>query len=156
MSYDAVVADVAAAAAELRRDGRVRSLFSIGFCLGGRLSFLTATMGQGFAGSIGFYGWPTGAHRSGSPAPAESASLMQGAILGIFGGADQGIGAAPVEEFRKALEAADVDHEVITYDRAPHSFFDRKADEFAQQSADAWRKTLEFIGSHTEPASAVA
>src|SRR6185312_948248 len=98
----------------LKREGRVRALFSIGFCLGGRLAFLTTTMGQGFAGAIGFYGWPTGPHRSGSPAPAESASQMEGAILGIFGGADQGIGAAPVEEFRKALAAAGVDHEVIT------------------------------------------
>ena len=145
LQYDAVVADIRAAADELRRDGRVRSLFAVGFCMGGRLAFLTPTMGLGIAGAIGFYGWPTGAHRSGSPAPAEVASQIDGAILGIFGGADQGINAGVVEEFRTALVAADVDHELITYEGAPHSFFDRKAAEFAEQSADAWRRTLEFV-----------
>jgi carboxymethylenebutenolidase len=127
----------------------VRALFSIGFCLGGRLAFLTTTMGLRFRGAIGFYGWPTGAHRSGSPAPADSATQMEGSILGIFGGADQGINAATVEEFRNALEAAGVDHEVVTYDGAPHSFFDRKAADFAEASADSWRRTLEFVRSHT-------
>jgi carboxymethylenebutenolidase len=148
MSYDDQVADIAAAADELKRDGRVRALFSIGFCLGGRLAFLTTTMGLGFDGAIGFYGWPTGAHRSGSPAPADSATQMRGSILGIFGGADQGINAAVVEEFRTALAAADVDHEVVTYDGAPHSFFDRKAADFAEASADAWRRTLDFVRTH--------
>ena len=152
MSYDDQVADIAAAADELKRDGRVRALFSIGFCLGGRLAFLTTTMGLGFNGAIGFYGWPTGAHRSGSPAPADSATQMQGSILGIFGGADQGINAATVEEFRKALEAADVDHEIVTYHGAPHSFFDRKAADFAEASADAWRRTLDFVRAHSAAA----
>jgi carboxymethylenebutenolidase len=152
LQYDAVVADIRAAATELRRDGRVRSLFAVGFCMGGRLAFLAPTMGIGIAGAIGFYGWPTGPHRSGSPAPAEVASQIDGAILGIFGGADQGINAGVVEEFRTALVAADVDHELITYEGAPHSFFDRKAAEFAEASSDAWRRTLEFVRRHTAPA----
>jgi carboxymethylenebutenolidase len=38
------------------------------------------------------------------------------------------------------------------YDGAPHSFFDRKAAEFAEASEGAWRETLAFIASHT-PAS---
>jgi carboxymethylenebutenolidase len=149
LNYDENVADIAAAADELRRDGRVRSVFTIGFCMGGRLAFLTPTMRIGVAGAIGYYGWPTGAHRSGSPAPAEVASEMNGAILGIFGGADQGINAAAVEGFRKALVGANVDHEIVTYEGAPHSFFDRKAAEFAEASADSWQKVLEFVRSQT-------
>jgi carboxymethylenebutenolidase len=149
MSYDEQVADIAAAVDALKDGGRVRSVFSIGFCLGGRLAFLTTTMGLGFAGAIGFYGWPTGSHRSGSPAPADMASQMQGSILGIFGGADQGINAGVVEEFRTALATANVDHEIVTYEGAPHSFFDRKAADFAEASADAWRRTLDFVRTHT-------
>jgi carboxymethylenebutenolidase len=152
MNYDENVADITAAADELRRDGRVRALFAVGFCLGGRLAFLTTTMGIRVAGAIGFYGWPTGAHRSGSPAPADMAAQMRGAILGIFGGADQGINAGVVDEFRTALVAAKVDHEVVVYEGAPHSFFDRKAAEFADASADSWRKALEFVKEHTPAA----
>jgi carboxymethylenebutenolidase len=149
LSYDAAVGDIRAAAEELRSEGRVRAVFAVGFCLGGRLAFLTPTMDAGIGGAIGFYGWPTGPHRSGSPAPADVAAQIDGAILGIFGGADQGITASVVEEFRKALVAADVEHEIVTYPGAPHSFFDRKADEFAEQSADSWRKVLHFVREHT-------
>ncbi len=152
LQYDQNVADITVAADELRRDGRVTTLFSIGFCLGGRLAFLTPTMGIGVAGAVGYYGWPTGPHRSGSPAPAEVASQIDSAVLGIFGGADQNINADVVDEFRRALVAADVEHEIISYEGAPHSFFDRKAEDFAQASADSWRRVLAFVGSHTAAA----
>ncbi len=48
-------------------------------------------------------------------------------------------------EFETALTAAGTPHELVTYPDAPHSFFDRKAADFAEASADAWRRTLEFI-----------
>ncbi len=99
-------ADIAAAAGVLRSPdgGAVRSLFATGFCMGGRLAFLTATLGLGVAGVIGFYGWPTGPARNDTPAPADMAPAMEGSVLGIFGGADQGIGASVIDEFETALE----------------------------------------------------
>jgi carboxymethylenebutenolidase len=51
-----------------------------------------------------------------------------------------------VAEFEGALEAAGVEHRSITYPDAPHSFFDRRATEFASASEDAWRQMLEFMG----------
>ena len=38
-----------------------------------------------------------------------------------------------------------VEHDVVTYDSAPHSFFDRKQEEFADASDDAWRRVLAFV-----------
>ena len=52
------------------------------------------------------------------------------------------------EEFDRALTAAGVEHEVVTYDGAPHSFFDRRYEEFAGASDDAWHRTLEFLDQH--------
>ena len=46
-----------------RRAGSVRALFSVGFCFGGALSFHQAASGLGYAGVIGFYGWPLGLPR---------------------------------------------------------------------------------------------
>ena len=40
---------------------------------------------------------------------------------------------------------AGVEHEIVVYDGAPHSFFDRKQEEFAEASDDAWNRTLRFI-----------
>ena len=66
-----------------------------------------------------------------------------------MGGADQAIPPEDVEAFEQALDAAGVEHELVTYDGAPHSFFDRKQEEFADASEDAWRRTLAFIEAHT-------
>jgi carboxymethylenebutenolidase len=126
----------------------VRAVFAIGFCFGGRLAFLANTLGLDLAGSIGFYGWPVGA-RGDIPAPADSTGLMTGPVLGIFGGADRGIPPEAVETFRDALAATGIPHEVVSYPAAPHSFFDRKAEDFADASADAWERVLAFIRTNT-------
>ena len=82
------------------------------------------------------------------PAPADVADEIEAPILGLFGGADAGIPPAAVEAFDAALDEAGVEHRLITYPGAPHSFFDRKAAEFAKESAAAWQEVLGFIRAH--------
>jgi carboxymethylenebutenolidase len=144
-------ADIRTAAAWLRSDkgGRVTSLFTVGFCFGGRLSFLAATLGLDLAGVIGFYGVPVGPSRNDMPAPATVAEGMASPVLGLFGGADQAIPPTSIATFEAALAAAGVEHRVVTYPDAPHSFFDRKADEFGRTSEAAWAEVLGFVRSHT-------
>lgn len=146
---DSLHADVAAAAAHLRstEGGAAERLYSVGFCFGGRLSLLQATSGLELAGVIGFYGWPVGPHRTGLPAPADLAAAFTCPVLSIWGGADQGIGPEAVEAFGTALAAAGVEHRSVVYPDAPHSFFDRRATEFAAASEDAWRQMLAFMGA---------
>jgi carboxymethylenebutenolidase len=62
-----------------------------------------------------------------------------------MGGADAGIPAEDVAAFEEALAEAGVEHELVTYEGAPHSFFDRKQEEFADVSTDAWSRVLTFI-----------
>ena len=154
MTWDNVGADIRTGIATLRdarwAGGRApTSLFTTGFCMGGRLAFVSATLGLGLAGVLGFYGWPTGPHRNGSPAPAEVASAIDSPVLAIWGGADRGITRDVVETFEAALRAAGVEHRSITYPGAPHSFFDRTATEHADASAAAWQEALDFIRTHT-------
>ena len=136
--------DVAAAAAHLRRS--VERLYTVGFCLGGRVSLLQAATGLGVMGVIGLYPWPVGPHRSGLPAPADEAPRFACPVLAIYGGADAGIPAAQRDAFDHALDSSGVEHRTVVYDGAPHSFFDRKAAEFADDSAAAWDEILRFIG----------
>jgi len=150
-TYATLATDIAAGAAELRATGRVRSLFTVGFCFGGRLAFLTATQDLRLAGAIGFYGPPTGIARNGMPAPADVAAQMRAPILGIFGGADPSIPETALDEFDRVLTAAGVGHEIASYPGAPHSFFDRKATEFADASNDAWGKVLDFVRANASP-----
>jgi carboxymethylenebutenolidase len=149
-TWTGLSADIRAAAAEIRSDAsRIGTLFTVGFCFGGRQAFDSATLGLDLAGVIGFYGRTVGEHGSGMPAPVDVAGSMRGDVLGLFGGADAGIPPEAITAFDDALTAAGVDHRLITYDGAPHSFFDRKAAEFADASAAAWTEVLGFIGART-------
>lgn len=141
-----VQADLSAAAAALRERTGVESPATVGFCLGGFQSFLAGADVPGLAAVIGFYGILV--ERFGVSGPIARANDMRCPILGLFGGADQGIPVEQVEEFDDALDQAGVDHEIHVYPDAPHSFFDRRFAEHAEASEDAWRRMLAFLDRH--------
>jgi carboxymethylenebutenolidase len=148
-----VSADVAAAAAYLRSDqgGAVKSLFTVGFCFGGAASSLQAANNHGLAGVISFYGWPDGSPRRPAwPAPVEKVSEYECPILALYGGADEGIPPETRDRFEQALTKANVPHETVVYDGAPHSFFDRRQTDFAEASADSWRRVLDFVKQNSK------
>jgi len=137
-----VQSDVRAAVDWLRGQD-VDSIFTVGFCFGGRNSWLAAASGHDLKGAVGFYGSP--GTRDGNPGPTDRASEIDAPILALQAGADQNITAELNEAFDQALTEAGVEHEVVAYPGAPHSFFDRKQEEFADASEDAWSRTLAFI-----------
>jgi carboxymethylenebutenolidase len=151
LTWAGLSADIRAAATYIRSEpgGNVRDLFTTGFCVGGRISFLAGTLGLDLAGVIGFYGWPVGPHRSNTPAPESVAEQIASPVLALFGGADEAIPADAVEDFEAALKVARVDARVITYPGAPHSFFDKKADEYSRTSEEAWAEVLGFVRTNS-------
>jgi carboxymethylenebutenolidase len=152
-TWAGIRADIAAAVDEIRapEDGRAApgSVFTIGFCMGGRMSFLAATLGLELAGVIGMYGTLVGPWRNDAPAPVDLAGSIASPVLGLFGGADGAISSEAIATFDDRLTAAGIDHRLVTYPGAPHSFFDRKMAEFADASAAAWDETLAFIRART-------
>ena len=144
---EGIQADVAAAVEWLRMRAGVDSVFTVGFCMGGRQSWLSATGGHGLAGAAGFYGRP-GQGQDGTPGPAQRAGEMACPILALQAGDDQNITAEDNEAFEQALAAAGVEHELVTYDGAPHSFFDRRQEDFAAASDDAWARVVAFLDRH--------
>jgi carboxymethylenebutenolidase len=145
-TQEGIQADVAAAVERLRAAG-IQSVFTVGFCFGGRNSWLAAASGHRIAGAVGFYGRP--GSRDGVPGPTQRAAEMAAPILALQAGADRNITADDNAEFDRALQAAGVEHELVTYEGAPHSFFDRKQEEFADASDDAWNRVLAFIEDHS-------
>ena len=126
-----------------------RSVFTTGFCMGGRLASMSSTLKLGLAGAIPFYGWPTGESRNGTPAPAEVADQIENDLLIFYGEKDEGLTKEVRDTFDQALDKAGVRHDTVVYPGAPHGFFDRHFDEHADSSADAWDRTLAFIRKHT-------
>ena len=112
--------------------------------MGGRHSWLSAAGGHGLAGAAGFYG-RTREGPDGSPGPIERAPEMECPILALQAGDDQNITAEDNAAFEEALSAAGVSHELVTYPGAPHSFFDRKQEDFQDASDDAWARVMSFV-----------
>jgi carboxymethylenebutenolidase len=142
-TLDGVQADVAAAVSHLRQQG-CGAIVTVGFCFGGRQSWLATAEGHGLSGAVGFYGRPAEG-RDGSPGPTQRAAELRGPILALMGGNDPAIPVEDVDAFEAALDLAGVENEIHVYPGAPHSFFDRKQEEFADASEDAWNRVLEFL-----------
>jgi carboxymethylenebutenolidase len=143
-----IQADVAAAVAWLRspEGGSRRRIFTVGFCFGGRHSWLAAAAGHDLAGAVGFYGGP--GERNGQPGAIQLASQIASPILALQAGDDDHITPEDNAALDDALTSAGVEHEVVTYEGAPHSFFDRRQSEHQAASDDAWARVLAFIGAH--------
>jgi carboxymethylenebutenolidase len=146
-TYEGIRADVAAAVEALRTDDPGRPVFTVGFCFGGSNSWAQASNGHGLAGAIGFYGHPDRERPPGTTV-IDRVPAMECPVLGLMGGADPSIPAEVVERFDAALVEHGIEHEIVTYPGAPHSFFDRKYEEFADESSDAWRRVLAFVEAH--------
>jgi carboxymethylenebutenolidase len=131
-----VALDVEAAVKALGADRAV----TVGFCFGGAQSFMSATFGHaGLAGAVGFYG---SLKRDGRRWALDRAPETKIPVLGLFAGADDHITPDQVQAFDDALP---VEHEIHTYPDAPHSFFDRRQEDFKDESDDAWRRILGFV-----------
>ncbi|MBV9787141.1 MAG: dienelactone hydrolase family protein [Chloroflexi bacterium] len=150
VKFDSFVQDVQAALGFIRdASGEGAQVFVVGFCMGGTLTLLSGTRRElGLTGLIPFY---SGLSRDvdGQGTALDRASKTAYPVLAHFGGDDQGIPQDQVQALDEQLDAAGVEHEVVVYPGAPHSFFDRRAEQFATESAQAWQRSLEFIKAHT-------
>ncbi|MEA2387190.1 MAG: carboxymethylenebutenolidase, partial [Thermoleophilaceae bacterium] len=97
---DGVQTDLAAVVAKLRETCSV--IFTVGFCAGGRHSWIAAASGHDLHGAIGFYGRP-GTGQDGSRGAIDLAGEMQAPILGLMGGDDPLIPPEDVSAFERAL-----------------------------------------------------
>ena len=111
-----------------------------GFCMGGRLAYLSAARVSGLAGVVAYYGFLQA--EAGRLSPLQLAPEIRISVLGIFGGADPGISADQIAAFREALTA---DTEIVTYPDAPHGFLRYGATEHNVAIDDALRRTYRFF-----------
>jgi carboxymethylenebutenolidase len=121
----------------------------VGFCFGGRVSFLAAVRRR-LGGAVSFYGGgivSQGALR-GFPPLIDEAVSIETPWLGLFGDLDQSIPTEDVETLRAVMSAAAVDREIVRYPDADHGFHcDPRPSYNAEASKDAWERTMAWFGS---------
>ena len=156
LTDDGILMDVDAAFAHLDALGRdVDAIGLVGFCMGGRISFLAAAR-RSFGASVGFYGGGLVTPRFPQfPALVDESATLATPWLGLFGDDDGGIPVEEVETLRAALVDAPVPTEIVRYPGAEHGFFcDERPAYNAEASADAWPRTLDWFERHLAGTSA--
>ena len=151
LSDEGMLADFDATLHHLRKAGWTDGqIGAVGFCMGGRASFMLATKRR-LGASVGFYGGGIVTARSPKlPALVGDVTSMQTPWLGLFGDADQGIPTADVEALRRALgQESEGDWEIVRYPDAEHGFHcDARPSFHAVAAADGWKRTLEWFDKH--------
>ncbi|MHB1953848.1 MAG: dienelactone hydrolase family protein [Sulfobacillus sp.] len=133
---DAMVSDLKAWAQYLRGQGR--EVASIGYCMGGALSFALATELPDLKAAVCNYG----------VAPSsESMTAIQCPVFGFYGGTDHRI-TDQVPHVDSAMKEAGKTYYYEIYPEAGHAFFNDSRSSYDVNAArDAWAKTLQFLAS---------
>ena len=151
VSDDGIIADVDATIAYLRNAGfDDRRIGIVGFCFGGRVTFLIATR-RTLGAAVGFYGGGIVTKRLPLFDPLiGAAGRLATPWLGLFGDEDSGISVADVEQLRATLDReAKVAHDIVRYPGAEHGFHcDRRASYQEAAARDGWTRTLEWLRRH--------
>ena len=136
------------------RDGKIATW---GFCMGGSVAFLSATL-PGVRGAICFYGGSIAKpFRSGEAEALADADNVRAPLLLCFGEEDQGISRGDIDRIRTELDKRGLKYQLEVYPGVGHAFFrhgtpravgaqDRFSDEaIANAVADSWNLVQAFL-----------
>jgi carboxymethylenebutenolidase len=138
-----IVEDMGAAIGFLEKQGAVRAdrIAVTGFCMGGRVSYLTACALPGkIAAAAPFYG---------GGIPMDRTASLKAPVLAFFGEDDPFIPLDQVRTLEAEAKRLGKSVEVVTYPGAPHGFFCDERDSYRPDAAaDSWKRVLEFFARH--------
>jgi len=147
---DELLSDIQAALDFLKAQPEVKpgGYGCIGFCFGGHVAYLAATLADVKA-TASFYGAGiTTMTPGGGPPTVTRTAEIQGVLHAFFGLDDASIPAEQVAEIEAELQKHNIPHAVHRYPGAGHGFFcDRRADYRPEAAADAWQRVLQLFSS---------
>ena len=133
--------DIQSAHEWLRSNAQVKpnEISSVGFCMGGRTSFLANSVVP-LRAAVSFYGGGI------APGLLDRASKVQAPSLLIWGGLDKHIAPAHRKAVTEALSAQQKIYVNVEFSHADHGFFcDERASYEPRSARQAWALTLEFL-----------
>src|SRR5437879_5263880 len=146
---DQVMADLDATVAWAKKTdkGDTAKLGITGFCWGGRIVWLYAAHSKNLKAGVAWYGRLVGKPDKLHPKnPIDLVGSLKAPVLGLYGGADQGIPVETVERMRKALKEARKTGEIIVYPDTPHAFHaDYRPSYRKDKAEDGWKRLLDWF-----------
>ena len=144
-----VMSDLDATVAWAKATGKadVAKLGITGFCWGGRIVWLYAAHNPNLKAGVAWYGRLVGDADERHPKhPIDVVGSISAPILGLYGGADQGIPVETVERMRAALKEAGKTGEIIVYPDTPHAFNADYRPSYRKEAAeDGWKRMLDWF-----------
>jgi carboxymethylenebutenolidase len=144
-----VMSDLDATVAWAKKTGKgdTANLGITGFCWGGRIVWLYAAHNPDLKVGVAWYGRLVGAPDAMRPKnPIDLVGSLHAPVLGLYGGADDGIPVSTVEQMRKALKDAGKPGEIIVYPDTPHGFHaDYRPSYRKDKAEDGWKRLLEWF-----------
>lgn len=149
-----VLADLDACTAwAVAHGGDSAALAITGFCWGGRIVWLYAAHNPNLKAGVAWYGRLTSAATENTPRhPLAVAGELKAPVLGLYGGADQGIPPGSVDRMRVALAAGSAaarGSNIHVYPDAPHAFHaDYRPSYRKPEADDGWQRMLAWFAQH--------
>jgi carboxymethylenebutenolidase len=130
-----------------KNNGNTEKLAITGFCWGGRIVWLYAAHNPNLKAGVAWYGplvrTPDDLHPKN---PIDVVKDLKAPVLGLYGGADQGIPVDTIEKMRTALKDAGKTAEIKVYPDTPHGFHaDYRPSYRKEQAQDGWKLLLEWF-----------
>jgi carboxymethylenebutenolidase len=142
--------DATVAWAEKSSKGNIDKVGITGFCWGGRITWLYAAHNPKVKAGVAWYGRLVGESKSLTPKyPVDIAADLKVPVLGLYGGADEGIPVETIEKMREALKASNSGSEIIVYPNTPHGFYaDYRPSYRKEQAQDGWKRLQDWFKQH--------
>ncbi|HEY5313157.1 MAG TPA: dienelactone hydrolase family protein [Pirellulales bacterium] len=144
-----VMSDLDATVAWAKQSGKgnTSKLGITGFCWGGRVVWLYAAHNPELKAGVAWYGRLTSTKDELHPEhPLDLVKELKAPVLGLYGGADQGIPVSTVDQMREALKAAGKPGELIVYPDTPHGFNADYRPSYTKSAAeDGWKRMLDWF-----------
>jgi carboxymethylenebutenolidase len=147
-----VMSDLDAAVAYAKGTGKADTarLGITGFCWGGRITWLYAVHNPSVKAGVAWYGRLVGDNSALTPKhPVDVAADLKAPVLGLYGGADQGIPVATIDRMKEACRAAGKTCEFVVFPDAPHAFHaDYRPSYRAEPARDGWKRLQDWFRQH--------
>lgn len=146
-----VMADLDACVAWAGKNGGDGTRLAItGFCWGGRHTWLYAAHNPALKAGVAWYGRIDGEVNDRTPKyPLDIAAELKGAVLGLYGSADQGIPLDDVQSMKDAIAKAGGKSLIHVYEGAPHAFHADYRPTYRKEPAeDGWKRLLAWLQMH--------
>ena len=144
-----VMSDLDATVEWAKKSGKANTakLAITGFCWGGRIVWLYSAHSKDVKAGAAWYGrLVTDKDELHPKNPIDVVIDLNAPVLGLYGGADQGIPVSTVETMRAALKEAKKPSEIIVYPDTPHGFYADYRPSYRKEQADeAWKKMLDWF-----------